>query len=162
MLVQLNRLKMFWDRFAPLIVFLAVALAFVILAPRIGFAASVDEEVTPVGPDATVETDLFKLTPFAVTLVSSVAIPWLVAFFTNQNIAAWFKKLLLAFLAAVDGVIQVSITPDGGALVSESTVKAAFLTFLGSIGIYVGWVRNTEAEAKANAMGPNIGPAKAA
>lgn len=118
----------------------------------------IDDEITPVGPDAVVETDLFNLTPFVVTLVSSIIIPWLIAFVTKAETKAWFKKTLLALLAAIAGVIQVSITPDGGAWISESTVKAAFLTFLGSVGVYMGWVRNSSGEAAANRVGPDLGP----
>lgn len=159
MLVQVHQARTIWQRYGPLIVFLAVAALFVLAAPRLGLAASVPPgEDVPVGVDSEVDS-LFKLDPWLVEVILGSAIPFAIAFVTNQNIVAWFKKLLLALLSAVSGMITTAATDAGGdAIISVSSLKAATIAFLMAAGVYTAVVRNSPTEAKLQAVGPDIGP----
>ncbi len=116
----------------------------------------------PVGVDSQVDS-LFQLDPWVVELLLGSAIPVLIAFVTNQNIRAGFKKFLLAALSAVAGMITTAATSEGGdAIISVASLKAASIAFLTAAGVYTTFVRNSPTEAKLNDVGPDIGPAKAA
>jgi hypothetical protein len=100
------------------------------IAPMVGDDDVVPEDVsTPVGPDAQVETDALDLQPFTVELILGFFIPLLTAFLTKATWSGPVKTLVAAGLAAVVGAITVSITPGGGAVISQDTVQSAALAF---------------------------------
>lgn len=114
----------------------------------------------PVGPDAQVDS-LFELDPWLVEVILGSIIPFLIAFVTNQNIVAWFKKLLLAALSALAGMITTAATSEGGdAIISIASLKAATIAFLTAAGVYTAFVRNSPTEAKLQTVGPDLGPTK--
>lgn len=158
MLVQLHRMKTFWERYAPLIVFLAVALMFVLLAPSIGFAAA--DPVTPVGVDTTVNVDLgvVELDAWMVQLVSGVLIPFLIAFISRATTPAWIQKTATIVLSAITGLVTVGLNDAGGAVISVEAIKAAAQTAVIAIASYFLTVRNSKTEAKLTAVGPDLLP----
>ena len=94
-------------------------------------------DVTPVGPDATVDS-AFDLTPYTVTLILGFVIPLVNGLVTKYTTPAWVKAVVGLVLAAVAGVINVSLTEGGGAVISQSTLKSAGLTFIVAVAAYAG------------------------
>lgn len=157
MLVQLQRLRMIWDRYAPLIIFLAVALTFVLLAPHVGWAAVPPGVDVPVGPDAKVDS-LFDLDPFMVEIIGGTLIPFLVAFVSSPNTKAWVKKAATIVLSAANGMLTVGMTEGGGSVISVASVKAAVLTAMSALLAYWITIRNSATETKLVTAGPNLLP----
>jgi len=102
---------------------LLVAALFLLLFPHLGFAA------TPVGPDAQTDST-FNLPPFTVSIIFGAIIPLLNGLVTKITTSSAVKAVLALALSTVAGIIQVSTTDNGGAIVSWSTVTAAVVTFI--------------------------------
>jgi hypothetical protein len=144
---------------------LALALALILgvfVTFGVAAVAAAPGEDVPVGVDSQVDS-LFSLDPFVVEILLGSAIPFVIAFLTNQNIVAWFKKLLLAALSAISGMITTAAVSDNGdSIISVASLKAAAIAFLMAAGVYSAVVRNSNTEAKLQTVGPDIGPRKAA
>lgn len=123
---------------------LAVGAALAIAAyPAVAFA-SADSDVTPVGPDAQqADSAVLNLSPFIVSSIIGFLIPVVTALLTKATTPAWVKALSTAALSAIAGAINVSLVDGGGAVISQSTVVSAMLTFGAAIVSYVGWWKPT-------------------
>lgn len=147
MLVQLHRMRTTWERYAPLLVFLAIALAVILLAPRIGLATAGegDSDLTPVGPDSqTTDTALFSLSPFLVAVILGSLVPVLNGILTKLSTSSKVKVVFNMVLSAIVGLVTVSIVDGGGAVFSQSAVISAILAFWASITSYAGLWRPLE------------------
>jgi hypothetical protein len=93
--------------------------------------------VTPVGPDATTDS-AFNLDPFTVTLILGSLIPLVNGLVTKLSTSSAVKAIITLVLSAVVGIITVSTTDGGGAIISQSTLKSAGLALLVAIATYAG------------------------
>lgn len=99
----------------------------------VGVAAATVDEVTPVGPDTVnVDTDLFNLPPYVVATFLGAIVPLIVGFLTKPSTLTWLKVAGNSVLSLLVGILTVSITDGGGAVVSWSTVAAAVVAWLSS------------------------------
>lgn len=115
----------------------------VVLIPVVGFAGTdtdPDTDLTPVGPDAQqVDSALFNLSPFIVSSILGTLIPLVTGLLTKITTPAWVKAVITAALSAVAGLINVSLVDNGGAVVSQSAVVSAVLTFVVAVTTYRGF-----------------------
>lgn len=93
--------------------------------------------VTPVGPDTTADS-AFALDAYTVTLLFGLIIPLVNGLVTKISTSSAVKAVLTLFLSAVAGVVNVSLTEGGGAIVSQSTLKSTGLTFIVAVVTYFG------------------------
>jgi hypothetical protein len=91
-----------------------------------------------------------QLTTFAL----SVVIPALVALVTKWSAAAWVKVTANAVLSAVAAAITMSVTIDGTAVLSRSTLLLAGEQFALSMLAYLGLYKPSNLGAK---IAPNVG-----
>lgn len=112
---------------------------------------------TPVGPDAQANS-LFELDPFTVSALLGTIIPILVGLVTKVSTSSAMKAILNALFSGVAAIINVSVIDGGGAIISQSTVKSAALTFLVSIATYYGIWKPTGVAAQAQAVGVRDNP----
>lgn len=118
-----------------------------VMLPIVAFAATdteTDTEITPVGPDAQqADSAVLNLSPFVVSTILGTLIPILTGLLTKLTTPAWVKTVLTLLLSAVAGLINVSLVDGGGAVISQSAVISAVLTFVVAVATYVGIWRPT-------------------
>jgi hypothetical protein len=118
---------------------LAVATMFAFLMVPVSASAS---DLTPIGPDAQQADSAFlDLSPFLVTTILGTIIPLITGLLTKLSTPAWVKAVLTAALSTVAGALNVSLVDGGGAVVSQSTVISAVLTFIVAVATYAGFWR---------------------
>lgn len=113
-----------------------VAAAF--LAPGVAGASSL-EEPTPVGPDAVQADSVLNLPPYVVSLLLGALIPLLTGLLTKVSTPSWVKYGVTSLLSAVAGLVNVSLTDGGGAVISWSSVSSAAVTWIIANVAYQGW-----------------------
>lgn len=99
--------------------------------------------VTPVGPDTQADS-AFGLDAYTVTILLGLVIPLINGFVTKCSTSTTVKALITLLLSAVAGIVNVSITEGGGAIISQSTIKSTALTFLIAVTTYVGLFKPLE------------------
>jgi hypothetical protein len=124
-------------RLRKLLLALGVIIAAVLL-PTVALASGLDEP-TPVGPDAVTADSALNIPPFIVSVILGIAIPLVTGFFTKLTTPSWVKYGLTTLLAAVAGLVNVSLVDGGGAVISWSAASAAALTWLAAMAAYAGW-----------------------
>jgi len=92
----------------------------------------------PVALNSETDTDAFSLSPIIVTMILGTLIPLLNGIVTKVSTSAQVKVVLGLLLSAVAGIITVSITPGGGAVIGEQALVAAGLTFATTVVTYLG------------------------
>jgi len=96
-------------------------------------------DVTPIGPDAVNVDSAFNLPPYAVSFILGGLIPLVTGLLTKVTTPSWVKFLITSFLAAVAGLVNVSLVDGGGAVISWSSAAAAGITWLVAMAGYQGW-----------------------
>lgn len=109
-----------------------------ILIPSMALASSLDEP-TPVGPDAVTADSVLNLPPYVVSLILGALIPLVTGLLTKVTTPSWVKYAVTSLLAAVAGLVNVSLTDGGGAVISWSAVASAAVTWIIANVAYQGW-----------------------
>lgn len=93
--------------------------------------------VTPVGPDTTADS-AFSLDAFTVTFILGSLIPLVNGLVTKLTTSSAVKAIVTIVLSGIAGLVNVSLTDGGGAVISQSALKSAILTLIVAIAMYAG------------------------
>ena len=98
----------------------------------------------PVALNSETDTDLVNLSPIYVTMILGSLIPLVNGLVTKLTTSTKVKVVIGIFLSAVAGLVTVSITPGGGAVIGEQALIAAALTFATTVVTYLGFYKPLE------------------
>lgn len=124
-----------------------LALFGVLVVPALAAAA-----VTPADPAATAES-LLGLDAFTVTVLMGLILPVINGLIMRPNWSSRLKAALGVITAGVAAVVNVSLTDGGGALISQSTLKTAALTWAIQIVTLYGVYKPVGVDGRLKAVG---------
>ena len=95
-----------------------------------------------------------ELTATHVLLIVSVAIPFLTGLITRANASATLKQVVTLTLAAANALVVANTAADGGAVLTDSILLDAGVSWFVAVTSYLGLYKPHDANSR---IVPNVG-----